>query len=729
MVEALVEFDYTAQAPDELTLKKGDLITAIKTEPGNGWWEGSLKGHRGLFPDNFVKVLKKEAPSDSGKDEKNGVVLRSGSKRRCKAVFSYKPVNDDELELKVNDIIEVLTEVEEGWWRGKLRNKVGVFPSNFVREEPLAEGGVVGDVAEKVIPKTKSDSKRSTKEYCRVLFPYEAANGDELTLTKGDTVLILSKVVQDKGWWKGELKGKIGVFPDNFVELIPADVGPKKADRLTSNVSTTDTGVKAVIKTDPAHPPEATTSHTEPLESPSKGEEKPQVPPIPGKKPQLPPPLKKPQRLPPGHPPSVQMSSASAASGLSAIKRISGEFEAWGAAGDAPDGAKMSCMSKSNSHANPISAVRLRRIDSSSSSASTISDNVGNLPPSGEMDFDSVERSAMLSHPTASRAKAPRRRPPSAMFPGKENEGGLMNGSAESEETVGIVVEAPRTFVENGGVSEDATKDADGTVATANGGSEDIREKKSPAGAASRAPFMEELKMSQAKRGNPVSSNVRSVTVQPSTVQVVPSSTTPPRPLSHSSPPNPYPAHGVHVHQGAAASDVSQLKQQRPFSSRMEEGSARSTTVITGVSHVAISPAVADTTPAAMLPSAVAADSSTTLISSSSRMPSGDGPAPTALSRRPVSAYAADIPSHRRVAAQFSSWQEPISDGDSVPVTPQMYKELRERVEQLEQTVGNLSETFTQTMNQLKEELGKERERRKVLQDIVNQLQSLLTHV
>lgn len=23
-----------------------------------------------------------------------------------------------------------------------------------------------------------------------------------------------------QGWWKGELKGRVGVFPDNFVELI-----------------------------------------------------------------------------------------------------------------------------------------------------------------------------------------------------------------------------------------------------------------------------------------------------------------------------------------------------------------------------------------------------------------------------------------------------------------------------------------------------------------------------
>ena len=29
--------------------------------------------------------------------------------------------------------------------------------------------------------------------------------------------------MEDKGWWKGELDGKVGVFPDNFVKLLPQE--------------------------------------------------------------------------------------------------------------------------------------------------------------------------------------------------------------------------------------------------------------------------------------------------------------------------------------------------------------------------------------------------------------------------------------------------------------------------------------------------------------------------
>ncbi len=56
---------------------------------------------------------------------------------------------------------------------------------------------------------------------CVVLFPYEAKHEDELTLKENDVIIVLSTDLPDKGWWKGQLHGKIGVFPDNFVKMIP----------------------------------------------------------------------------------------------------------------------------------------------------------------------------------------------------------------------------------------------------------------------------------------------------------------------------------------------------------------------------------------------------------------------------------------------------------------------------------------------------------------------------
>ena len=56
------------------------------------------------------------------------------------------------------------------------------------------------------------------KEQCIVLFPYNAVNEDELSLEEGQLITIVSKDVEDKGWWKGEVDGKVGVFPVSFAK-------------------------------------------------------------------------------------------------------------------------------------------------------------------------------------------------------------------------------------------------------------------------------------------------------------------------------------------------------------------------------------------------------------------------------------------------------------------------------------------------------------------------------
>ncbi len=45
--------------PDELSIRTGDVIREVRQMDG-GWWEGTLNGRRGLFPDNFVKVGKEK---------------------------------------------------------------------------------------------------------------------------------------------------------------------------------------------------------------------------------------------------------------------------------------------------------------------------------------------------------------------------------------------------------------------------------------------------------------------------------------------------------------------------------------------------------------------------------------------------------------------------------------------------------------------------------------------
>ena len=57
-ITAQVEYAYVAQEPDELNLTVGDIVKKC-VQKEDGWMEGTLAGKRGMFPDNFVKVIKK----------------------------------------------------------------------------------------------------------------------------------------------------------------------------------------------------------------------------------------------------------------------------------------------------------------------------------------------------------------------------------------------------------------------------------------------------------------------------------------------------------------------------------------------------------------------------------------------------------------------------------------------------------------------------------------------
>ncbi|XP_073945909.1 mitogen-activated protein kinase kinase kinase slipper isoform X3 [Choristoneura fumiferana] len=68
------------------------------------------------------------------------------------AVFEYTAQGGDELTLRRGEIVEVLSKDpnisgDEGWWTGKIGDRIGIFPAAYVTEEdPLAVTSVIGDV-------------------------------------------------------------------------------------------------------------------------------------------------------------------------------------------------------------------------------------------------------------------------------------------------------------------------------------------------------------------------------------------------------------------------------------------------------------------------------------------------------------------------------------------------------------------------------------------------------
>ncbi|XP_013910159.1 PREDICTED: SH3 domain-containing kinase-binding protein 1 isoform X4 [Thamnophis sirtalis] len=367
MVEAIVEFDYKAQHDDELTITVGDIITNIRKEDG-GWWEGQLKGRRGernrrrrcqvafsympqnedelelkvgdiidvvgeveegwwegvlngktgMFPSNFIKEL-----SDS--DDTRIVYEEHLIKPSLRDTTGSESDGGDSSSTKsegANGAATIQPKKIKGIGFGdifkdkpiKLRPRSIEVDNDFLPVEKTVGKRMPTATTVQEARKNELDSRTKMKEYCKVIFPYEAQNEDELTIKEGDIVTLVNKDCIDAGWWEGELNCKRGVFPDNFVKLLLPDFEkerPKKppppSAPFKQGSATTDR--KHEIKKVPPERPECLPHRTEEKERPEREQkaldlQKPSVPAIPPKKPRPPKTnsLNRPGTLPPRRP-------------------------------------------------------------------------------------------------------------------------------------------------------------------------------------------------------------------------------------------------------------------------------------------------------------------------------------------------------------------------------------------------------------------------------------------
>jgi SH3 domain/Protein tyrosine and serine/threonine kinase len=84
-----------------------------------------------------------QTPSRTNSNQSSSSGSHGGRRRMlqiCTALFDYEAQGEDELSLHRGEVVEILSKDakisgDEGWWTGKIGDKVGIFPSNFVAEE------------------------------------------------------------------------------------------------------------------------------------------------------------------------------------------------------------------------------------------------------------------------------------------------------------------------------------------------------------------------------------------------------------------------------------------------------------------------------------------------------------------------------------------------------------------------------------------------------------------
>ncbi|XP_050003319.1 sorbin and SH3 domain-containing protein 2 isoform X13 [Alexandromys fortis] len=157
--EAIAKYNFNADTNVELSLRKGDRIILLKRVDQN-WYEGKIPGsnRQGIFPVSYVEVIKKNAqgaedypdppiPHSYSSDRVHSLSSNKphrsvfthdniqGQGEPFQALYNYTPRNEDELELRESDVVDVTEKCDDGWFVGTSRRTkfFGTFPGNYVK--------------------------------------------------------------------------------------------------------------------------------------------------------------------------------------------------------------------------------------------------------------------------------------------------------------------------------------------------------------------------------------------------------------------------------------------------------------------------------------------------------------------------------------------------------------------------------------------------------------------
>ncbi|XP_019062393.1 sorbin and SH3 domain-containing protein 2 isoform X1 [Fukomys damarensis] len=130
----------------------------------------------------------------------------------AKAVYDFKAQTSKELSFKKGDTVYILRKIDPNWYEGEHHGRVGIFPISYVekltppekaqpaRPPPPAQPGEIGEAIAK--------------------YNFSADTNVELSLRKGDRIILLKRV--DQNWYEGKIPGtnRQGIFPVSYVEVI-----------------------------------------------------------------------------------------------------------------------------------------------------------------------------------------------------------------------------------------------------------------------------------------------------------------------------------------------------------------------------------------------------------------------------------------------------------------------------------------------------------------------------
>ncbi|XP_067343886.1 dynamin-binding protein isoform X2 [Channa argus] len=199
-------FEFLPSVSEELPLFTGDVIEVLSVVD-EFWLLGNKDGVTGQFPSTFVEEV--TIPSTKPGDQ------------LYVCISDFSSAEPGSLCLKRGDVVVSeaggTIDLREIWQRGyNAWGNRGLFPTSCLKELNLS--GHSRQLSERSAQAQASDLPPYALGQARALMSLHAQLNEELDFREGDLIIITG--LPEPGWFKGELEGRRGIFPEGFVELL-----------------------------------------------------------------------------------------------------------------------------------------------------------------------------------------------------------------------------------------------------------------------------------------------------------------------------------------------------------------------------------------------------------------------------------------------------------------------------------------------------------------------------
>ncbi|XP_041080186.1 sorbin and SH3 domain-containing protein 2-like isoform X3 [Polyodon spathula] len=133
-------------------------------------------------------------------------------KQQARAIYDFKAQTSKELTFKKGDTVYILRQIDQNWYEGEHHGRVGIFPISYVEKLSSTEK------SQPARPPPPAQIREIGEAVAK--YTFTADTNVELSLRKGERVVLLRQV--DQNWYEGKIPGtgKQGIFPVSYVDFI-----------------------------------------------------------------------------------------------------------------------------------------------------------------------------------------------------------------------------------------------------------------------------------------------------------------------------------------------------------------------------------------------------------------------------------------------------------------------------------------------------------------------------